>query len=516
MTNATAARPPRPRVPTGVKGLDVLLQGGLFRGGLYVVTGQPGSGKTILGNEICFRHVAAGGRAVLLTLLVETHSHMLEQMQQFDFFDPAVVGDELIYLSGYEALVQRGLQGLLELIRQVMRDQRATVLVIDGLSTAEEAVESDLGLRRFLQQLQVVLDVIGCTTVLVGHIAEEAMQSPLFIMADGVITLRDELIGRRALRDIEVRKFRGSHTLRGRHVVTITDGGVEVHPRTEAVLAGAPVERDAERVRLDWGIPTLNEMTGGGVLSNSTTLLLGASGTGKTLLGLQFLLGGIRAGEPSLYFSFSETPQRTVIKAAKVGMDLATPIADGLLEIVWQPPLEEYLDVLAERLLDAVTRRNVRRLFIDEVNSFEQAAEHPERLPRFFAALTNELRSRHVTTCMALELRTLFGPTMDIPRVGVSAVVENLLLLRSVEYRSQLYRLLSIIKLRESGYDPAIHEFTITPQGIEIAGVFQSAQAILTGVAQPLPPDTVPTEPDHSGTGKGPDADNAMTAAASP
>jgi circadian clock protein KaiC len=132
-----------------------------------------------------------------------------------------------------------------------------------------------------------------------------------------------------------------------------------------------------------------------------------------------------------------------------------------------------------------VEQHNIRRLFIDGLGGFEQAVDYADRLPRFFTALTQELRARGVTTLIAVELATMFGPTREVLLPDVSALSENLVFLRYVELRSQLYRLLSIIKMRESAFDSAIRKFEITSEGFKIDSTFTDAETILTGVARP-------------------------------
>jgi circadian clock protein KaiC len=236
------------------------------------------------------------------------------------------------------------------------------------------------------------------------------------------------------------------------------------------------------------GIARLEEMMQGGVPAGSTTLLLGASGTGKTLLGSHFLLAGAAQGEPGLYFGFHETPSRLERKLAHFGLDITSAHAQGHLEVLWQSPLQSILDVPAERLLEATRRGRVQRLFIDGVGGFLRAVAAAERLDLFLTALLSELQALEVTTICSVELPALFSPTLELPQAisGIADLADNLLFLRYVELESQLYRLISILKMRESGYDTAIREFRITDQGIDVAPTFVSAQAILTGVALPI------------------------------
>jgi circadian clock protein KaiC len=304
-------------------------------------------------------------------------------------------------------------------------------------------------------------------------------------MVDGLVDMGSRYIEQRTVTEIEVSKLRGSKHLRGKHNYEITDEGVVVHPRTEAVLRGLTASTGQDRTRRAFGIPGLDEMLHGGLLTGSNTVLYGVPGAGKTMLGLHFLTEGARNNEPCLYFGFHETAGRLTDNAADLGLEFTRYAKSGAIEIIWQPPLEGNLDSLAEQLLDAVRRRGVKRLFIDSLSGFEEAG-YPERISRFLVALGNELRSLGVTTLLTVELLEVISESLYLPSKGVSSSSENILLVRFVELRSQLYRLISIVKMRESSYDSSVREFLVTESGIEVADTFRSAEAILTGAARPL------------------------------
>jgi circadian clock protein KaiC len=280
-----------------------------------------------------------------------------------------------------------------------------------------------------------------------------------------------------------VQKYASSSFIPGRHTYELTKYGFCVYPRTETVYGKVKYTAPAQRTRMPFGIAQLDAMSQGGVFSGSNTLLYGVSGTGKTTLGVQFLVTGAEREEPGLLFGFYETPERLIEKAAGIGVDLKGQIERGLIEILWQPPQENNIDVLAKQLIEAVQQRKVCRLFIDGFDSFRQAVDVPERLNRFFGALTHELRTLDVTTMFSIDMEHLVGPTITVPPEGIASHADNILLLRYVELHSQLYRLISILKMRESNHENTIREFKITQQGIEVAATFASAQAILTGVA---------------------------------
>ena len=479
------------RLPSGIAGLDSILGGGLFIGGNYLIVGPPGTGKTILGNQLCYHHVAAGGRAIYLSLLAETSSRLLAELESFTFYTPEPVGEAIYYLSGYAVLEQEGLEGLLKLLRNETRSRHASLLVLDG-TFAVEQVTSPQDWIRFLHGLYVSAEITRCTTVLLMHEQNSAFL-PEQTIVEGMIELAMPFYGMRAARELIVRKFRGSAYMEGRHLYAITEAGIVIHPRAEERLSTASVASPTTTTtpeqagRASVGISRLDEMMRGGLPTGSATLLMGASGTGKTLLGSHFLLAGTVQREAGLYFGFYETPSKLERKLTRFGLDVTHARAEGLLEVLWQSPVQHILDTLAEQLLAAIKRRGVRQLFIDGLGGFQRTVASTERLDLFLAALFTELQALEVTTICSVELPTLFSTSVELPEVisGIAGIVDNLLFLRYTELQSQLYRLISILKMRESGYDSAVREFRITDHGIDVAPTFTSAQAILTGAALP-------------------------------
>lgn len=476
MIESTNLPPLLQRFPTGVSGLDLILKGGLLTSGHYLIIGPPGTGKTILGNQLCFHHVAGGGRVLYISLLAETHSRLLTLLQAMTFFTPSPIGDALYYLSGSATLEREGLEGLFTLLRTESRQRRATMLLIDGTIMVGTSRSQQEWLH-FLHALYASAEIQRCTTILLTQPDGDSM--PEQTVADGVIELTMPQVGSRTIRELQVRKHRGSPFLEGQHLYTITESGITVHPRTEALLMAAPsafplaTSAPEPAGRMSLGIDRLDEMVQGGLPAGSTTLLLGASGTGKTLLGSHFLVAGTKEGQPGLSFGFSESPHQMVRKLARFGLDVTQAHANGLLEVLWQSPVQDILDVLAERLFSALEHTGARRLFIDGIGGFRRTVASAERLDLFLMALFTALQERGVTTICSVEMPNLFSPTVELPEVleGVVALADNLILLRHVEAESQLHRLISVMKMRESGYDTAIREFRITDQGIDVGAI---------------------------------------------
>jgi circadian clock protein KaiC len=144
-----AGQEPLERVPTGIPGLDTVLRGGFLKAGIYILRGEPGTGKTILGNQFCFNHAAAGHHAIYVTLLAETHDRMMQHMQTMSFFEPARIPDGLYYVNGFRVLEEDGIKGFIDLLRREIRTHNATLLMLDGLIATEESSGSDREFRRF-------------------------------------------------------------------------------------------------------------------------------------------------------------------------------------------------------------------------------------------------------------------------------------------------------------------------------------------------------------------------------
>ena len=465
---------------TGVDGLDTVLGGGLLKGRAYIIQGQPGAGKTILANQICFHHAAAGGKALYVTLLAESHARMIENLSSLAFLEPSLIPDGVYYISGQPAL-KEGLDSLVQLLRAEIRRHGTTLMVLDGLLNVREAAGSGLDFREFMQNLQGQADFAGCSVLMLTSTGLP-MASPEHTMVDGVIELTDDLSGVRTTRHLMVTKHRGGPHLRGLHQFDIVERGVAVYPRLEARY-GQPSRGDtAGTERMSSGIETLDAVLGGGLPAPSMTLVLGASGTGKTTTGLHFLARSSPM-EPGLYFGFYETPPRLLSKAAAVGIDLGALVDQGAVEILWQAPTENLLDGLGHHLLEAVDRRGVRRLVIDSIGGFERAAEHPRRLLAFLTALTNELRVRGVTTVASWELRQMLGSSIEAPAVEISSLVENMVALRFVELQARVRRILAVMKIRDGAYDSQLREFEITDRGIELASAPDGAEVLLGGFA---------------------------------
>lgn len=476
---------PLQRLTTGIRGLDQILGGGFFQSGVYIVRGLPGSGKTILANQLCYHTAAQGKRAVYVTLLAESHSRLLQHIRDMSFVDESKIPAHVSYISAFHILESDGLKGLMNALRNEMRVRRAQMLVLDGLVAAAEVAPNDQELKKFIHEVQTSAVFHDCTVFLLTSGTPNRITAE-HTMVDGIVELEETLFDARCERSIQVRKFRGSDSLRGRHPVRITGDGLKVYPRIESLYAAPPELSAHAGPALSFGAPTLDALVReGGVLPASATVVVGSTGTGKSTLAVQFMSQATPEA-PGLLFGFFESPARIKERAGQLGMDLARLEKEGAVSFIWHSQGEHVLDELGHELLDAVRAKKIRRLVIDGLSGFFESAVHGERITRFFSCLTNELRRMGVAVMMTMETRDIVSSVVPLP-YGVSGFVDNLIFLRFVEEQGRIKRLLTVIKMRDSAFDPGLHSFIIGEGGIEVDGI-QTVSGDVIPSSEAVPP----------------------------
>jgi circadian clock protein KaiC len=480
------------QIPTGVIGLDDLLQGGLRRSGLHVIVGRPGAGKSVLAHQIASHRIREGGKVLYLTALVETHQTLIRQARTFRFFDPGTLSHSLYYASLYPTLAEGKLPGARNEISRLIAEHDPSLLVIDGLHALKLSAQFPLEYQQFMHEMEAQAAVSKMTTLLLTHPQRGMAVDPTFTIADGIFHLRTRKILLRSVRTLEVRKLRGVGHIDGEHTFTITSDGIRVHPRLEALvkaahrLSGTELPPRSEEPLLGFQAEGFTEMIGGGVDPGSVTLMVGTPGSGKTLLCLAFLAAGAERGEPGLLFGFHETPERLLGKADGVGLPIREAVEAGAVHLAWQAPSELLADEIVQEVLALVDEHGIRRLVIDSTDELRRAALPGGRELAFLSALTDVLRERGLAVITTQNVARIVGTNFDLPMAEISPIMDNLLHTRTVELRSGLQRLVSVLKMRARGYDPSIRELHITGDGLRVGEAFDRSELLLTGLGWPL------------------------------
>jgi circadian clock protein KaiC len=451
---------------TGIPSLDILLGGGIPARQTVVITGEPGTGKTILASQIAFSHAQRGNNVVFATIASESHEKLLTELQSFGFFDPDRVGRELFVLSAYPAM-KKGPKEAKELLLRSIRERNAKLLVIDGLRSVRDLWQDESKLRDLLYELNVGITQLGATGLLTTEYpVEKLMEYPEATTVDGIISLSVRRPQGRALRRAQVVKLRGCNHLSSEHVMHISEQGVHILPRLEETTRPEPFTPSSQRAA--FGLPELDEMLKGGLPEKSTTLLVGSTGGGKTLLALNFVATGAKNGQPGILLTHTEPVERLVARAKGTGLDVEPLMQNGMLHIVYRPPINLESDMLIAELLELVQKQGAKRVVVDGIGELESSIVETSRARELLHALIVQLRNHGVTSVFIKEVPKLIGREVDFSDTPISITAENLLFVRHTEMQGRIYRLLSILKMRESDYDPYVRQFEITNTGIHV------------------------------------------------
>jgi circadian clock protein KaiC len=455
------------RIPTGVRGLDHVLDGGLQPGAVIVVGGAPGTGKTTLAQQICFANAAADRKCIYYTTLSEPKAKLMEHLQVFSFFDPNAVGSrvEIVHLGDF-LQSDRAADGLDRMVKEIVRkalDEKPAIIVIDSAKMLHEFAD-ERQLRTAMYTLVGLVASSGAVVMMLGEYTAEELRSGIeFSLADGIIQIEYEDSEPANRRWMRVTKMRGGPHRSGRHTLRIGNDGIEVFPRIESLV---PTTEHTLTGRILSGIPGLDDLMDGGAHYGSSTLMIGPSGTGKTTFALGWLAHGLKNGEDGIIITFRETAGELTQMAASFGWDLETAIARSQLVILHVPLDDLDLDVLATNVRTVMTEQRVSRVIAGGLAEMVFAAQEWERLPAYLRSFAQLVRAAG-GTLMATSESVPYGlahHSLD----SLMYLFDNVVRLGILEDRPDPTRTIQIVKMRTSAHDLRLHAFSITGHGPKI------------------------------------------------
>jgi circadian clock protein KaiC len=465
------------RISTGIPDLDLVLGGGLERGAVVVLAGPPGTGKTILAQQICFANATADRRALYYTTLSEPHSKLVDHLTPFAFFDPDALGPQVEYIHLGDLLRDASRDGLQRLVAEVVRkalDAEPAVVVIDSIKMLRDFV-SGHDLRMALYDLTSRVAHSGTVLLLLGEYTPEEMQNGVeFSVADGIIQLAyepREPVDRRWLR---ITKMRGGTHRAGKHTFQIGTNGVDVFPRIETLV---PDDPSSFSNRISIGVPRLDELMSGGIPKGDATLILGPSGAGKTICSLRFIAEGLDTGERCLYITFQDTADQLIGMAHGFGWDFKKARDTGHLVISHVPMGSLDLDVLASVVRQHLHEEDVSRVVIDSLAEMVAAAREAERFPAYLRSLVGLVRAAGTSLLVTSETTTQ-GPPRE-PLDALMFLFHNVLQLRYIEHHSDIGRAINIIKMRNSRHDTGIYLCHISDEGPSVGDKLDGVTGML-------------------------------------
>jgi circadian clock protein KaiC len=355
--------------------LDEILGGGLPEYSFNIIAGAPGCGKTTLAHQIMFANASAERPALYFTVLGEPAIKMLRYQQQLTFFDESKMNGALRFVNLSQTVLEKDLSAVLDFIVKEVESSGARMVVVDSFRTVVRKIhgdETEMQLQGFVQRLALHLTSWQATTFLIGEYLEgELRDNPVFTVADGLFWLYQNIERNSIVRKLKVMKLRGQESVPGLHTFRITTEGLQSFPRTFGLTQEARHVKGKRR--LSTGIRELDALMGGGVPEGDSLLVAGSSGTGKSILGSQFIAEGLRKGEPGIVAIFEEVPTEYAERAARFGIDFDKPQKDGKLKILYLRPLDLSVDETVHEIVNAVRTINCKRLVIDSLVGFEMA-----------------------------------------------------------------------------------------------------------------------------------------------
>jgi circadian clock protein KaiC len=474
------------KAKSGIWGLDDVLEGGFSRGHIFLLEGEPGTGKTTVGLQFLLAGAFAGERCLYITLS-ETDKELREGAASHRWAlgenikvcellpSESLLGDEqhqsLLYASDLE------LGETTKQIFDAVSRENPTRLIIDSLSEIRLLAQSSLRYRRQILTIKHHFARSGVTVLLLDDLTSDATDKTVHSIAHGVVRLEQNAPGYGAeRRRMRVIKYRGQKYRGGYHDLTISTGGINVFPR----LVAAEHRRRSPRNQVSTGLETFDRLLGGGIDSGSSTLILGPAGTGKSLIAITFVMAALERGEKAALFVFDEELGLLFDRMKAVNMDLEQARDDGRLLVEQIDAAELSPGEFAHRVCRTVEHEGLKTVVIDSLNGYQSAMPQESSLVLHIHELVQYLNRRGAATFMTVAQHGLVGD-MQAP-VDVTYLADTVILLRYFEARGKVRRAISVIKKRTGRHESTIREYRVGNDGLALGEPLEAFQGVLRGV----------------------------------
>jgi len=485
-------------LPTGVPGLDVILSGGFTRDRLYLVEGEPGTGKTTLALQFLSEGLRLGESVLYITLaetkaelcaVASSHGWDLEGIHVEEVItDQNALDPDQQYSIFHPSEIELGTTT--QRILGAIEKYQPTRAVLDSLSELQLLAESALRYRRQVLALKQYLASRNCTTIFLDD--RTALNTDLQVrsVAHGVITLTvtDQAYGNER-RQLRIVKYRGIAFRGGAHDYRIVRGGLRVFPR----LVAAESRVHSSRGQLSTGLPELDTMLGGGIEEGTSTLLAGPPGCGKSTVAAQCISAACKRGERCAMFLFEESRNNMLNRCDGMQLGLNKAIDEGLLTVLQVDPAELTPGQFSQAVVDAANL-GARVIVIDSLNGYLNAVPDERFMATHLHELLTFLGQRGIVTIVVGVQAGLIGSNMSSSAADASYIADNVVILRYFETAGEVQQAISIFKKRGSSHERSLRSFSIGPHGPRVGAVLSGFHGILTGV-----PTLVAPANDHAG-----------------
>src|ERR1700722_15433953 len=455
---------------TGIAGLDSVFLGGIPRANTILVQGQAGTGKTLMGLEFIYEGIAKFNEPGIVVVFESNPDKLIRDATLFGWdLGELQQQNKLKIIFTSPQVFESELRSPNSLLLETAAGMGVRRIFIDGVGLLYPAanIGNAIGVglprsgpgsyRELLQQLLEGLQRANMTAMFsheVGSLDESlsTLESAGFL-ADTVIELTRDRHNRLGHRSVEIIKSRGQDFVSGKHTLRITGGvGLQVFRRVQAPMARNLEQPTSTSKRSVIGVQALDDLIGGGIFDGSTTMVVGVSGAGKTVLGTQLLREGVtQQSQPGLLVSLDEHPAQILRNAATLGLNLQEFVESDKIHILFESPQELEIDAHFARIVELIEKYKIQRLVIDGMTSYSTALGDLALYRDFFHALVAYSKSRLMTTFFNYENPEFLGISSFMPDFPVSSIVDNIILLSLVELNSSLRRCITVVKSRGCG-----------------------------------------------------------------
>jgi circadian clock protein KaiC len=472
-------------VKTGIQGLDSVLLGGIPRTNVILVQGVTGSGKTLLGLEFIYHGIVQYNEPGLIVVFETSPDKLIRDAAGFGWsLDKMQQQKTLQIIFTSPQVFDQELRSPDSLLLETANEMGAKRIFVDGfgLLVPDPGGSNPMrgGYRELLQQLMESLSRENLTAMLSLEIGSApssmATVDATDFLGDTVIQLGRGRHGRRVRRSLEVLKSRGQDFEAGEHTLQITSGrGLEIFRRVQAPLRTNAKQPTSSTMRSVIGVEAVDTLIGGGIFDGSTTMVVGVSGVGKTVLATQILReGALKQKTRGLLVSLDEHPAQIIRNAQTLGLNLDEQVSGGMIRILFESPQELDVDAHYARIVRLIEEHDIQRMVIDGMTSYSTAIGEVSVYRDFFHAIVAYSKQRLMTTFFNYENPEFLGISSYMPDFPVSSIVDNLILMSLVEINNSLHRCISVVKSRGSRHSFDTREFVIGKGGISLVPLEQN------------------------------------------
>ncbi|HEY0371438.1 MAG TPA: ATPase domain-containing protein [Thermoanaerobaculia bacterium] len=470
--------------PTGIRGLDDVLNGGLPEHRIYLVMGDPGVGKTTLGLHFLREGIARGEKVLYIGLsetrdeiedVAQSHGWSLDGIELFEYSAAARLDEDDETTIFHPSEIELG-EATRTMIREVER-VRPSRVVIDSLAEVRLLAQSPLRYRRQILALKEYFTGKQATVLLLDDKDVASGDMQLLTLAHGVLLLEQlsPMYGseRRRLR---VSKLRGVRYRGGFHDMAIRTGGIEVFPRLVAAEHRAPLKITS----LPSGIPAIDALLGGGIDRGTSTLIMGPAGSGKSSLAAQYAVTAAERGENVALFLFDESRTTLLARSEAISVDIQKHLDSGRIVIQQIDPAEIPPGEFVQLVREQVEKRQITLLVIDSLNGYMNAMPEERFLIIHMHELLTYLGQQGVATMLLVAQHGLVGGTMMSP-IDVSYLADTVILMRYFELAGEIRKAVSVVKKRSGAHEKAIRPFAIGADGLTVGPPLTEFHGVLSG-----------------------------------